>query len=109
MDFHEPDPRDPSTSEDDQTFVTEDEIAALTEERQVFGGDEYQQAERILKENLPAVTQSVIKLARGAQSETVRLNAAKYVIDRNLGRITEPEVGENDPLHDFMTGVTETK
>ena len=100
------DPRDTS-HENDSAWVSEDDIKALADEREVFGEiDEVAQTERILKENLPAVTLSVIKLARTASSETVRLNAAKYVIDRNLGKISDPDPTGDDPLVELIEGVT---
>jgi hypothetical protein len=103
--FESSDPRDPSVNpfpDEDAAWVTEEEIKALAEEREILGGDETAQAERILKENLPQITQSLVKLARSAQSESVRLNAAKYIVDRNLGRIAEPEPVIEDPLRTFM-------
>jgi len=114
MEYTNPDPRDPSRDSDplgafgggdDDAWVTEDEIKALNAERDVMGTTLEQQAESILKENLPHVVHSVVKLARSASSETVRLNAAKYIIDRNLGKISEPAPDTHDPLHEFMKGV----
>ena len=105
--FHENDPRDPSQAhEEEDTWVSEDEVRALADEREILNYDEVEQAERILKENLPAVTHSIIKLARSASSETVRLNAAKYVMDRNLGKITEPQTDEDDVLKELYEDVT---
>lgn len=108
--FHSDDPRDPSrepstTDAEEDTWVSEGDIQALATERDVFGEDVEMQAERILKENLPAVVHGVVKLARSAQSETVRLNAQKYIIDRNLGKISDPEPDEGDLLRDFLGGV----
>ena len=109
--FDSDDPRDPNRSTDgkeshDSPWVTEEDIKALELERDVLGDDFEQQALRILKENLPVVVNSIVKLSRTASSETVRLNAAKYVIDRNLGKITDPETGEEDALLEVLKGVT---
>ena len=108
--FDSEDPRDSSHTGNgdphDSPWVTEEDVKALELERDILGDDEEQQAVRILKENLPVVVNSVIKLARTASSETVRLNASKYVIDRNLGRITEPEVAEDDVLAEILKDVT---
>lgn len=103
--FTSPDPRDPSQAGDDATWVSDEEIKALADEREIFGTDLEQQAEEILKQNLPAIVQSVVKLARSAQSETVRLNAGKYVIDRNLGRISDPDPEGEDVLKEFLGDV----
>jgi hypothetical protein len=96
--FAQDDPRDPSTEVEGDAWVTEDDVKALAVERDVFGEDELLQAERVLKENLPGAVHSVAKLARTAASETVRLNASKYLIDRNLGKITEIQPDEDDAL-----------
>jgi len=111
-DFSSSDPRDPnhfppdrSPHTEDDTWVSDEEIKALAEERVIMGTDLEQQAEEILKQNLPAIVQSVVKLARSAQSETVRLNAGKYVIDRNLGRISDPEPEGEDALKQFLGDV----
>lgn len=109
-DFNSPDPRDPRHSFSDpeassEAWITDEEIQALADEREVFGHDEVEQAEKILRENLPAVTHAVVKLARKASSETVRLRAAQYVIDRNLGRITEPTAEESTATEDLLRDV----
>ncbi len=102
--FESDDPRD--SHEGDRDWVSEDDIKALATERDIFGEDEETQALRILKENLPTVVHAITKLARTASSETVRLNAQKYVIDRNLGKITEPDVAEDDVLKKIYEDVT---
>ncbi len=104
--FESDDPRDPSHTDSDGEWITEEDVKALEMERDILGDDEEQQAIRILKENLPTVVHAVVKLARTASSETVRFNAAKYVIDRNLGRVTDPEVTEDDVLKKIYEDVT---
>lgn len=102
--FASSDPRDPSTTNPghEDPWVTEEEVSALAEERDVMGSDLEAQAEKILQDNLPAIVLSVVKLARSAESETVRLNAGKYVIDRNLGRVTDPDKDSSNPLEAFL-------
>lgn len=106
--FDNEDPRDPSFTGNNPKgeWITEEDVKALEMERDVLGDDEEQQAHRILKENLPAVVHSIVKLARSAQSETVRLSASKYVVDRNLGRITDPDTGDDDALRKVLEDVT---
>ena len=104
--FDSADPRDPTLQNSDDSWITDDDVKALAEEREIFGTDLQQQAERILQENLPAVVQSVVKLSRAAESENVRLSAAKYIIDRNLGKITDPALPkEDDPTRRLLDGV----
>lgn len=90
---------------DADTWVTEEEVDALASERDIMGTDHVAQAEAILKENLPSAVHSVAKLARLASNETVRLNAAKYIIDRNLGKVVEPQVEIDDPTKRLLEGV----
>lgn len=106
--FSSDDPRDPSQSNfegEEDSFVTDEEIQALNAERDVFGIDEEMQAEKILKEHLVPAIHSIGKLSRTASSETVRLNAAKYIIDRNLGKITEPTTEEEDNIRKILDDV----
>lgn len=114
-DYTNPDPRDPSRSHEranflnddssEETWVTDEEVEALAMERDIMGDSIEMQAERILRDNLPAVVHGIVKLARSANSETVKLNAQKYIIDRNLGKIVEPATVEGDPLMDMMQSV----
>lgn len=91
--------------EEGDAWVTDAEVEALAHEREVMGTDHVQQAEEILKQHLPTAVNSIAKLARVANNETVRLNAAKYIIDRNLGKITEPHVEAEDPIKKALEGV----
>lgn len=107
--FESPDPRDPAKFTDpegEDTWVSDEDIEALNMEQDALGLNETQLAEKILLESLPAVTHSVIKLARSAQSENVRLSAARYVIDRNLGKIGDALPEGEDPVGDLLKGVT---
>jgi len=44
-----------------------------------------QQAKRLLSENLPVAVMSICHMATYSQIESIRFNAAKYVVDRTLG------------------------
>ena len=74
--------------------VTEDQIKALAAERDVTGDDVEAQAERLFKEHLPTAVLTLVNLARAAQSEGVRLKAAQYVVERNLGRLQDMTLAE---------------
>lgn len=69
--------------------VSEEELEVLKTESDVLGGDEVTQAERLFKENLPGSVLQLVKLATHAQSERVRLDASKYIVERNLGRLQD--------------------
>ncbi len=74
---------------DNPTFVSDQDLAALTEEMATFDVDEAKLADKMFKESLPMAVQSTINLARSASSEAIRYQASKYVIERNLGKIAE--------------------
>lgn len=98
-----------ATSDPSRAWVTEDELAALAEERETLAMTPEEQAEKILEENLIPSIHSLGKMARSAQSETVRMNAAKYIIDRNLGKITDAKPKEVTPLEDFLKSLNEAE
>jgi hypothetical protein len=55
-------------------------------------------AERLFEENVVGATLSLINIARNASSDSVRLNAAKYVVDRVLGPSRKDSPLEVNPL-----------
>lgn len=69
--------------------VTPEDLAALKAEVDTFGEEESALAERLLRENLPMATMSIIKIARAGSSDRTRLDAAKYIVERNLGRLQD--------------------
>jgi hypothetical protein len=93
---------------DDETWVPEEQLEALTMERQMNPSeDEVALAERIFRENLPVAAQAICHLARTATSQNMRMAAAKYVVERNLGRVVDPSSlptkGE-DPWDKLLAG-----
>lgn len=54
---------------------------------------------------VPAVT-TIIQLAQHAEAESLRLKAAQYVVDRNLGRINTKDTGDSDPWSKLLAGIT---
>jgi hypothetical protein len=57
--------------------------------------DEVELTTRIFKENLPIAAQSVVHMAVHSTSERIRLDAARYVVERNLGKVTEIGAAED--------------
>jgi hypothetical protein len=54
---------------------------------------------RILRESAPLAALAVAHLAVHSSSERMRFNAATWILDRNLGKITEnPSTAEKDPF-----------
>lgn len=69
--------------------VTPEDLAALKAEVDTFGEEESALAERLLRENLPMATMSIVKIAQSGSTDRVRLDAAKYIVERNLGRLQD--------------------
>lgn len=77
----------------DPGFVSEDEIAALKEERRFLEESPEDYGKRLLQENVGDAVLSLTKLAIHGSNETVRMNASKYIVERVLGKIQEfPDV-----------------
>jgi len=82
--------------------VTEDELAALSDEVEVLhAGDIKEAADVLLTEKALAAIQSISKLATGAAAERVRLDASKYIIERVLGPLSKVEI-DKDPEKDLI-------
>lgn len=81
--------------------ISDAELAALAAEAEILGDeDEKATAERLFREHLPQAVLTIAKIASGAQSERARLDAAKYIVERNLGRIQDANtINEDDPLY----------
>jgi hypothetical protein len=66
-------------------------------------------AERIFDEHLPVAAQAICWLARHAGNAQVRMGAAKYVVERKMGKVTDPNSIRKpgkDPLLDFVKSVS---
>jgi hypothetical protein len=75
--------------------------AASDMENEYFHEDPIVAAQRIVKENAPFAAQAIASLATDdTVSPSVRLNAAKYLVDRNLGPVGLPD--KADELDDFL-------
>jgi len=84
-------------------------LKGLVLQSQVEGEDETTQANRILREAAPMAAQAVVHIAKYARSDSLRFQAAKYVIERNLGTVnnessTSPK-SETSPLEQLLGAV----
>ena len=82
-------------------------LNALTCERTV-GVEETEEdiSRRLFRENLPMATLAITHLAQHAPNERVRLDAAKYVVERNLGRIQDANpFSTEDPFERLLAEV----
>lgn len=74
----------------DEEWVTDDELARMKLEDAVHGNETHEERTlRIFRENAAFAAQSIVALSRRSDSERVRLDASKYVVERVLGRIDD--------------------
>jgi hypothetical protein len=84
-------------------------INDLTAERDLDGGNDLVASERIFSENAIPAALSIAHMAIHSGNERIRLEAAKYVVDRNLGRIGDADplkAAGNDPILKFLKSVS---
>jgi hypothetical protein len=74
-------------------------LESLVEEAPLYGETPEMQAKRIFKENLPLAAQSIAHTAAYSPNESVRLKAATYIVERNLGRLVDANaLSTDDPF-----------
>jgi hypothetical protein len=66
-----------------------------------------QMAERIFRENLIGAASAIVHTAIHATNDRTRLDAAKYVVERNLGKIGDTQEGVEDPLMQLIKEMSE--
>jgi hypothetical protein len=54
-------------------------------------GNPSEVARRLFEENLPLATMAICHLATRSESEAIRFNAAKYVVERTMGPAQQQE------------------
>jgi hypothetical protein len=103
----------PPVEGQDDTWVPEDALEALSMEKQLRPAESNEElAERIFDENLPVAAQAICWLARNSGNAVVRERAARYVVERKMGKVTDPSQikrGAGDPLLDFVKNVSSDK
>jgi hypothetical protein len=79
-------------------------LSALKEEADLFGRSAEAQTRHVIAEAGPAAAAAVVFMALQSANEKVRLEAARYILDRNLGRVGEEKKSEAevDPLEQFL-------
>lgn len=83
-------------------------IAALADERGIMEETETDQAIRLLRQNLVPAVASICTIACYSENERLRLQAATYVVERNLGRVQDAIIQQaKDPFRDFLADCIE--
>jgi hypothetical protein len=80
-------------------------MAANKELEDIYAGDESPKvrASRIFEENAPFAAAAIIDLVHNATSDSIRLRASQYVVDRVLGPLGKEE--QQDTLSEFLKGL----
>jgi hypothetical protein len=64
-------------------------------------------ARKVLLERTAEAARTITFLAEHAQSESIRLNASKYILDNAIG--TDSKLGVNDPLYELVRELSPAK
>src|SRR5580765_602566 len=76
----------------------------------VFGpsASEVEAARKIFREGLVPATQSIAHLATFSKNDRIRLEASKYVVERNLGKVAE-KLAMGDVWEKLFSDIAATK
>lgn len=96
----------PTIHKPEASGVTEDELRALEDERVVMNESPAKMARRLLEEALPQAILTIRKLTDMGTSDSTRLRAATYIIDRNLGPVGSDTNLEKTPWDELLEAVT---
>jgi len=76
----------PDGAPDQSDWNPSDALKRLTMERALEGaGTPQTLAKRLFEENLPIAVMSICHIATWGESEAMRFNASKYVVERTMG------------------------
>jgi hypothetical protein len=85
-------------------------LHSLADETRILDGDDpTMSARRIFRENAAIAATTICHIAKYCPSDRTRFEAAKYVVERNLGRIGEETTVEDDPLQALMASVVKSE
>ena len=98
--FHDEEPTPFSSSGKPKDYWDSDEADELLKMERTMNPDETNRAltQRLFEEAGPQAALTLIHLAQHATNENTRMNSAKYVTERILGKIGDGETDEESPL-----------
>ena len=85
----------------DTLRVSSADLERLIGEMEAVGESSSGMVDRKFREALPEVVLQLRELAVGAESESVRLKACLYVLERCVGRLEDAGVVVDNPLAEF--------
>ena len=79
-----------------------EKLNALGQERELMGENERQQSERLFREHLVPATYSLCQMAVYGENERLRMEAARYVVERNIGRVENGVLTPSDDPYEAL-------
>lgn len=87
----------------------DNKLSSLAQETQFNDGNLQEAAKRIFEENAIMAAHSICHIALYDENSKLRLDASKYVIERNLGKIGDPLAGDGEDAFDaFLKDVVKS-
>lgn len=77
----------PSTGDSEAPPVSDEDLKALEDERALMSETFEDMGRRLIKESLPVAIRVITDMAAKGGTDTIRLKAAQYIVDRNLGPV----------------------
>lgn len=91
---------------DDRSWIADEAIEGLKMERNLNPGEtDIELTRKLFRESAPAAASAIIHVALYGQNEKTRVDSAKYVVERVLGRPGEENANGQSPLEALMEGV----
>lgn len=82
-------------------------IDSLADEKQILELSDVEAAEKILKENVGRAAHAIVHIAVRSPDPKLRFDAAKYVVERVMGRTTESGLMKQDDMYsDLLNDIT---
>lgn len=94
---------------DDRSWVDTSALEAIALERNLRTETDEELSRRLLRESSPRAALSLIYLMDKSMNEKIRMDAAKYILDRSLGRIGEDIVQEDDPIMGILKSIVKVQ
>jgi hypothetical protein len=91
---------------DRREWISDEALAAVKMNKQLHPEEsEIEMTRRVFRENSPMAAQAIAHMAIHSSNERVRLDSAKYVVERVLGKPGEENPHGRTPLEALMDGI----
>lgn len=80
-------------------------LEELAFEQQIDDGDPAKTAMRIFRENAVMAAHSITWMAIHSPDQRIRLDAAKYTVERIIGKVGDEQVFDDDPIESLLRDI----